>query len=169
MHLYAVVPAAEAGKLPERRSISTLACGPVAALFDPLRPSRPGAPGNHAVRVALRHDRIVGLALAACSSVVPFRLGLPLGSAAELLALLDLNSRQLTDQLARFRGRVEMGLKARLFPSVADPAALLPPCATRGTWAPSSCSPRMGRSRPRARRWRSTPMTTSPSRSVSNS
>jgi hypothetical protein len=119
VHLYAVVPAEEASRLPLRRSFSVLTCGPTAALFGAPRP------GANAVRAALSHDRIVGLALAACSSVVPFRLALELASATELDALCRLNSAALADQLARFRGRVEMGLKMRLPAPAADPSSLL--------------------------------------------
>jgi hypothetical protein len=122
-HLYAVVPAEEASRLPVRRSFSVHLCGPAAALFGSPRPALSGA---HALRAALRHDRIVGLALAACSSVVPFRLALELASVAELDALCRLNARALAGQLARFRGRVEMGLKVRLPASPTDPSFPLP-------------------------------------------
>ena len=65
-------------------------------------------------RAALRHDRIVGRVLDACPSVVPFRVGVELRSETELLHVLEANEKQLTRHLARFRGRVEMGLKVKL-------------------------------------------------------
>jgi hypothetical protein len=127
LHLFAVIPAEEALKLPSRQSFSVFASGPAAALFASPRPGDSGGrPGDTAVRDALRHDRIVGLALANCSSVVPFRAGLELVSTAELAAFLRLNARPLGDQLKRFRGRVEMGLKVRLKDPAADPSSLLP-------------------------------------------
>ena len=119
-HLYALVPAEEAFRLPSRRSFSVHTCGPATALFGRSRP------GANAVLAALRHDRIVRLALARCSSVVPFRLGLEIASVADLDALFRLNSWQLAGQLARFHGRVEMGLKVGLSPSATDPSSLLP-------------------------------------------
>ncbi len=122
--LFAVIPAEEALKLPSRRSFSVFTAGPAAALFGSPRPG--GRSGDTAVRDALRHDRIVGLALAKCSSVVPFRAGLELVSTAELEAFLRLNAQPLADQLKRFRGRVEMGLKVRLKDPAADPSSLLP-------------------------------------------
>ncbi len=124
LRIFAVVAAEEASKVPSRRSFSVLTSGPAAALFG--SPRHGGRPGDTAVRDALRHDRIVGLALANCSSVVPFRAGLELVSTAELEAFLRLNARPLADQLKRFRGRVEMGLKARLRDPAADVSALLP-------------------------------------------
>lgn len=123
VHLYAVVPADEASRLPRRRSFSVHSCGPAAALFGPPRHGRSAA---HAVHAALRHGRIVGLALNACSSVVPFRLALELASLSELDALCRLNSQALADQLARFRGRVEMGLKMKLPAPATDRSSLLP-------------------------------------------
>lgn len=123
VHLYAVVPAEEASRLPGRRSFAIHPFGSAAALFGPPRHGRSAA---RAVHAALQHGRIVGLALTACSSVVPFRLGLELASLGELDALCRLNSRALADQLARFRDRVEMGLKMRLPASAADPSSLLP-------------------------------------------
>jgi hypothetical protein len=119
-HLYALVPAEDAPRLPSRRSFSVHTCGSAAALFGPSRP------GANAVLSALRHDRIVRLALATCTSVVPFRLGLEIASMAELEALFQLNSTALAGQLARFHDRVEMGLKVRLSPSATGPAPPLP-------------------------------------------
>jgi len=120
LQLYAVVPSEEASRLPSRRSFSVHTCGPVAALFGPSRC------GANAVLAALRHDRIVRLAFTACSSVVPFRAGLEIASVAELEALLELNSQQLTGQLTRFRDRMEMGLKVTLSGSATGSSSLLP-------------------------------------------
>jgi Gas vesicle synthesis protein GvpL/GvpF len=106
--LYAVVPGDEAPVLAARRRFSVLACGGTAALFGR------SAGGLDPARAAVRHDRIVRLALANCSSVVPFRLGTELASTDELRAVVQLNAADLAEQLARFRGRVEMGLKVRL-------------------------------------------------------
>jgi hypothetical protein len=77
-------------------------------------------------RAALRHDRIVGRALESCSAVVPFRLGVELGSEAELQRLLEDNLEALCGQLARFAGRVEMGFKARLATHAGDQPIRLP-------------------------------------------
>lgn len=120
LHLFAVVPAVEAATLEARtRRGSVLVCGAIAAVFG-QRPER-----EDEVRAALRHDRIVGLAFDTCSSVVPFRLGIELGSEAELRSVLELNADDLSSQLARFRGRVEMGLKVQLAtPSTDEPLRL---------------------------------------------
>ena len=108
LRLYAVVPAAEASALSMRRGFSLLNCGPVTALFgwppDPVDP----------LRAALWHDRTVRLAVAKCSSVVPFRLGMDFASKAELRAAVRGKALHLAQQLERFQGRVEMGLKVRL-------------------------------------------------------
>jgi hypothetical protein len=104
-----VVPAEEALTFAARsRGLPVLSCGPVAAVF--------GHPPTYddEVRAAVWHDRVVGLALETCSSVVPFRFGIMLESEAELAAIVSLNATELSRQLARFQGRVEMGLKVRL-------------------------------------------------------
>lgn len=120
IRLYAVVPVEEASSLKARRSFSILSCGPVAALC-----GRPPEQGDRA-RAAFWHDRVVGLAVERCSAVVPFRLGMDFGSAAELRATVRLNAAQLAEQLGRFRGRVEMGLKARIPDPTADRPLHLP-------------------------------------------
>jgi len=108
LRLYAVVPAAEASTLSMRRGFSLFTCGPVTALFgwppDPVDP----------LRAALWHDRTVGLAVAKCSSVVPFRLGTDFASKSELRAAVRGKASHLAEQLERFQGRVEMGLKVKL-------------------------------------------------------
>jgi gas vesicle protein GvpL/GvpF len=107
LRLYAVVPAEDARALAGRRGFSVLACGTVAALFG-------WPPDRDPVALACRYDRIVRLAFATCSSVVPFRLGVDLGSEGELRDVMSRNASALAAQLGRFRGRVEMGLKAGL-------------------------------------------------------
>ncbi|MDD5309188.1 MAG: GvpL/GvpF family gas vesicle protein, partial [Deltaproteobacteria bacterium] len=78
------------------------------------------------VRAAVWHDRVVGLAFETCSSVAPFRLGIAFASGAELEATVGLNVEELSQQLARFRGRVEMGLKVRLVAATADEPLRIP-------------------------------------------
>jgi len=112
LRLYAIVPADDARALGEatrvlRPVLRLVPCGPVLAIT--------GQAGREPVaRASLRHDRIVGRALEACSSVVPFRLGVELRSEAALEDLLAANLPSLRVQLSRFSGRVEMGFKARL-------------------------------------------------------
>ncbi|HUU01269.1 MAG TPA: GvpL/GvpF family gas vesicle protein [Myxococcota bacterium] len=118
--LYAVVPRGEADELcATTRGLLLVVCGPVAAVI--------GKPGNETEpRAALRHDRIVGRALDVCSSVVPFRLGVELQSGAELRRVLGANEKALSGHLARFRERVEMGLKAKLATQADGGAMRLP-------------------------------------------
>jgi hypothetical protein len=120
IRLYAVVPAEEVSALKARRSFSILSCGPAAALY--------GHPPDHGdrVRAAFWHDRVVGLAVESCSAVVPFRLGMDFGSEAELRATVRCNASQLAEQLGRFRGRVEMGLKVRIPAPTTDQPLRLP-------------------------------------------
>ncbi len=113
LRLHAVVPAGEARIAP---GLCAIACGSIVGLAG--RPRNEPPP-----RAALRHDRVVGRALAACSSVVPFRLGTDAPSAAALRATLEVNEPALARQLARFTGRVEMGLRVKL-PSLAAVEAL---------------------------------------------
>ena len=109
LHLYAVVPAAEAGTIARtERGLRHVGCGPVAAAVGRARRRETALAARH-------HDRIVGRLLAACSSVVPFRLGIELGSDAELCELLQLNLETLCRCLARARGRVEMGARVRMW------------------------------------------------------
>lgn len=110
--LYAVVPAGEADEVRAgTRGLRSVVCGPIAAIV--------GKPGNESARAALRHDRIVGRAVKVCSSVVPFRLGVELQSDA-VQEVLQMNLKVLAGHLARFHGRVEMGLKAKLAAQAAD-------------------------------------------------
>ena len=119
--LHAIVPAGDPDTLrATMRGLHLVPCGPVIAITG--KPSRQTAP-----RAALRHDRIIGRALASCSSVVPFRLGVELGSEAELHRVLAANLDALSAQLARFAGRVEMGFKARLAAQPAGSPMHLPP------------------------------------------
>lgn len=108
LHLCAVVPASES---PAIRSalprLGCVPCGPVAAVT-----ARWGPPSTS--RAALRHARILGRLLAACSSVVPFRFGVELASETELRELLELNLDALCRCLARVGGRVEMGARVKL-------------------------------------------------------
>ena len=113
LRLHAVVPAGEAATA---TGLCAIACGAIAGLAGKVR-------GEPPRRAALRHDRVVGRALAACSSVVPFRLGTDAPSAAALRATLAANEPALAHQLARFAGRVEMGLRVKL-PSLAALEAL---------------------------------------------
>lgn len=116
--LYAVVPAGEAdGVCAGARGLRSVVCGPVAAIV--------GKPGNESARAALRHDRVVGRAVEVCSSVVPFRLGVELQSEA-VQEVLQTNLQVLSSHLARFHGRVEMGLKAKLLAPAADEPLRLP-------------------------------------------
>ena len=121
IHLYAAVPAAEASALEgSERGFSTITYEPVAAVVG-CQPNR-----YDEAHAALRHDRIVGLACETCSSVIPFRLGTDFGSTDEIRGVLSLNTRELHDQLERFRGRVEMGLKVKLATPTADDPLQLP-------------------------------------------
>jgi len=93
--------------------LRVIACGSVAGIA--------GSPRDETtLRAALRHDRIVGRAVAACSSVVPFRLGTDARSSAALCAVLAVNEAALARQLVRLAGRAEMGLKVKL----GSPAAI---------------------------------------------
>lgn len=121
LHLYGVVLADEARLLEAcAHGLSILSCGPVSAIFG----HRP--PGGDEVHAAVWHDRIVGLVFETCSSVVPFRMGITLASEAELQAILSLNVSEFSQQLTRFQGRVEMGLKVRLRAATADEPLRLP-------------------------------------------
>lgn len=106
--LHVAVPASEGlaaiGRALGARSVVS---GPLAAVVGPVR--REGA-----TRVALRHARIVAGALAACSSVVPFRLGIELASDREVRELLAENRAELCGRLDALTGCVEMGLKVRV-------------------------------------------------------
>lgn len=116
--LYAVVPAGEAdGACAGTRGLRSVVCGPVAAIV--------GKPGNESARAALRHDRVMGRAVEVCSSVVPFRLGVELQSEA-VREVLQTNLQVLSGHLARFHGRVEMGLKVKLAAQAADEPVRLP-------------------------------------------
>ncbi len=104
--VFAVVPAVEASSAcHSSRGLRWVSHGPVAALV--------GSPGSDSARAALRHDRVIGRAVEACSSVVPFRFGMEFECEA-LEGLLGANLPALVSRLARFRGRVEMGLKVKL-------------------------------------------------------
>lgn len=113
LRLHAVVPA---GEVPSATGLCTIACGSITGLAGGIR-SEP------APRAALRHARVIGRALAACASVVPFRLGTDAPSAVALRATLAANEPALVRQLARLAGRVEMGLRVKL-PSLAAIEAL---------------------------------------------
>jgi hypothetical protein len=109
--LYAVVPADEAGAAcDDNPGLRGVACGPIAGLVGRRR-------GRAGPRAALHHDRIIGRALGACSAVMPFRFGIEVRSEPELRGVLEINLDALSGQLARVRGRVEMGLKVKLPPS----------------------------------------------------
>lgn len=119
--LYAIVPSSDADALSAAmRGLRLVACGPITAILGRVS----SEPEPHA---ALRHDRIVGRALEACSSVVPFRLGAELGSENDLQRMLEANLESLSGYLARFQNRVEMGFKARLGTQAAGKPLLLPP------------------------------------------
>lgn len=121
LHLYAAVPAEEAFTLDVcARGFPILSCGPLAAVFGhPLT-------CDDEVHAAVWHDHIVGLIFETCSSIVPFRMGITLASETELRATLSLNVKELSQQLARFQGRVEMGLRVRLAVAAADEPLRLP-------------------------------------------
>ena len=107
--LYAVVPGEEWPALGAgARGLRTVTCGRLAGVVGKVPRSR----GHQ--QAAVRHDRAVQLALETCSSVVPFRLGLELRSEAELRRVIEGNAQPLAEMLDHFRGRVEMGFKARL-------------------------------------------------------
>lgn len=129
LRLYAAVPAAEAHAAcqgsPGLRAVS---CGPVAALVEQRR-------RGAGSRAALRHDRIIGRALEACSAVVPFRFGTEVRSEPALRDVLAMNLEVLAGQLARVRGRVEMGLKVML-PPAPTPGATLRVAARPGFAGP---------------------------------
>ncbi len=106
--LHVAVPAGEApGALGRALGARSVACGPVAAILGPVR--REGT-----TRAALRHARIVGHALETCSSVVPFRAGIEVGSERDARALLAENRGELSVRLQELAGHVEMGLKVRI-------------------------------------------------------
>ena len=122
LSLYAVALAQEARSLEtcaHALGLSVLSCGPVSALFG-------HPPRGDEVDAALRHDHVVRLAFETCSSLVPFRMGITLASEAELRVTLSLNARELSQELARFTGRVEMGLKVRLASATAEEPLRLP-------------------------------------------
>lgn len=105
--LYAVVATQDAlANRPSLRGLRLVAAGPLVAVV--------GKPAPEVPRAAIRHDRAVGRALAACSSAVPFRLGIVLEPKAELPRVLEANQHTLTKYLLRFRGKVEMSLKVKL-------------------------------------------------------
>jgi len=115
--LHAAVPAPEArAALGRSLGARSVACGPVAAVLGPVR-------RESATRIALRHARVVAGALAGCSSVVPFRLGIELESDGDVRALLLENQLELRGSLDALAGSVEMGLKVRI-PSSAGPALI---------------------------------------------
>ena len=112
LNLYAVVPADEATalELALGGDCNLVTWGPFTALVG-------RAPRQLASTTAvLRHDGLVQVALESCSTVLPFRMGTCLADAAEVSRVLELNALGLTEQLRRLRGRVEMGLKARIDP-----------------------------------------------------
>lgn len=112
LNLYAIVPADEASRLEPAAvgGCSFVTWGSFAALVG-NEPQR-----SRATAEALHHDRVVQVALESCSTVLPFRLGTCLGDASEVSRVLELNALGLTENLRRLRGRVEMGLKARIDP-----------------------------------------------------
>jgi hypothetical protein len=113
LRLYAAVPAGEAhAACPGSPGLRAVSCGPIAALVEERRSSA-------GPRAALRHDRIIGRALLACSAVVPFRFGTEIRSAPALRDVLAMNLDALSGRLAHVRGRVEMGLKVTLPPAPA--------------------------------------------------
>lgn len=117
LHLYAVVRASERKRVKRVRSVVG---GELAALV-----GKAGAEGRAAV---LRHHRVVEAAMEACSSVVPFRFGVEAPSEEELAATLAGNAAALEAQLARFREKVEMGLRILL----TDPEAVARASASDG-------------------------------------
>jgi len=113
VRLYAVVPAGEGFASGEiMRDVRTVDCGSIAALAGEACTQERNA-------AAIRHDDIVRAAVEQHSSVVPFRFGTELHSESELRSLLEVNYQMLSDQLRRFCGRLEMGLKARMTPETA--------------------------------------------------
>ena len=94
------------------RGVAFLRCGTISAVVGCAPPFENNASAG------LWHDRVVGRALRTCSAVVPFRLGVDLGSQAEIVHLLSLNEVELSAALGRFRGCVEMGLKIRIGPGL---------------------------------------------------
>lgn len=106
--LYAVIQSADGATLSPGRGREIVSVGPIAALTGPMVTT--GDLG----RRALAHDRTVLRALAACSAVIPFRLGASLPSRGAVARMLERNRASLTALLSRFSGRVEMGLKIRL-------------------------------------------------------
>ena len=119
VRLYAVVPAGEGLASGEMmRDVRMVNRGSIAALVGE-------ACGQERDAAAIRHDNIVRAAIEQHSSVVPFRFGTELRSEYELRSLLKTNGQTLGDQLRRFCGRLEMGLKARLTPETAPGTQLL--------------------------------------------
>ena len=119
LRIYAVVPGKEGNGL-RMYGVRTLRAGALAAIVGP-------PPGFADVaRAAQWHDRVVARSLRVCSAVVPFRSGVEAGSEAGVYGLLRLNADELSGRLKRFRGRVEMGLKARVAPPTGDELLRLP-------------------------------------------
>lgn len=125
--VYAVVPADEAQALgSRRRGVRVVAHGPLAAVAGDVPPGREVLSQRRPrqevardatrrrLRAAGRHHRVVLAALDACSSVVPFRHGVDLPTEADVRAVLEINAALLAEHVDRFRGRVEMGLRARI-------------------------------------------------------
>lgn len=108
LSVYAIIPSADGALLSPGRGKELVAVGPIAAL------TGRGALQGDLERRALAHDRIVLRALAACSSVVPFRLGATLPGRRAVTRVLERNRSSLAALLHRFAGRVEMGLKIKL-------------------------------------------------------
>jgi hypothetical protein len=118
VRLYAVVPAGEGFASGEMmRDVRMVDCGSVAALAGEVC-------GQERDAAAIRHDDIVRLAVERHSSVVPFRFGTELCSISGLRSLLEIHYQTLSDQLRRFCGRLEMGLKARLTPKTSSDVQL---------------------------------------------
>ena len=107
--LYAIVPADGA----PASAYVPVTCRPICAGDLVAITGDVPAPTDPAT-AALRHDQVIASALEVHRSLLPFRLGVQLPSAAAVERLLAVNAETLARALARLDGCVEMGLKAKL-------------------------------------------------------
>jgi hypothetical protein len=105
--VHAVVRSDEVTALGTHSRTRVVGCGPIAAVVSSARKTTDQ-------KAALRHGRIIGTVAEACSSVVPFRLGVEVRTEPEIREVLKLNAQVLVRHLDRFRDRVEMGIRAKV-------------------------------------------------------
>jgi hypothetical protein len=118
--LYAVVPGDEAVRI-DRRVCRVVQCDECLAAVVGRWPLAANDTQAALSRAALRHDRIVASALRSFSAIVPFRFGVTFGTDGEIVDLVRQNTNAVRNQLRRFKGRVEMGLKTLIFDAASSP------------------------------------------------